>query len=463
MEFVLSAINKVVLFDNDVFLVDELKLLDKRLPSHSLVIVSRQSELIKLIQDKLEPVDLLIIKDGLPNTNTEQLVANINEINSELQIIIVYDKKIQDSLATRLRAMGIAEILEKPKNLEKYLSLARKVLKERYNWSGVEATQEDKDKELDLDEGQLIAIMIKDIILTPKSFFNIYLSLSANKYVKILNAGDPVTKDFLDKYSNKNIENFHVLKNEHLKYMKLCNAYIEKELISSPQGIEKNSANILHNGDNLAKNLAKAGIGRENIQVARDFLQGTYQFIRRSRPTNQSFAKLLNTLIDHEHASTVILLSTLLSKELGFESSKTVQIVGTAAMLHDIHLVKQNSPVIESVLQLSDKKEDRELFDCHAKEGARYLRELGIFDEIICQAVEQHHLRKNLKGAKISDKLNLVSEIIGVCDDFSNIVLDAKNPETELDSFLRDILPQFSLKIQKGFESIVNGKAKKSS
>ncbi len=461
MEFILSAINKVVLFDNDVFLVDELKLLDKKLPSHPLVITSRQSELFKMIQDKLEPVDLLILKDGLPSTNTANLVVKLKEINAELQIVVVYDKKMEDLLVTRLRGTGVADVIEKPQNLEKYLSLARKILKERYNWAGVEATQEAKDQELELDEGRLIAILIKDIILTAKSFFNIYLSLSANKYVKILNAGDPITEDLLEKYIKKNVENFYVFEDEHLKYIKLINAYVENELIKSPQGIEKNTDLLLHNGDNVASNLAKAGINRENIQVAKDFLQGTYQFIRRSRPGDQGFSKLLSTLIDHEHASTVILLATLLSKELGFESSKTVKIVGTAAMLHDIHLIKQNSAVIESVLQYSTKEEDRALFDCHAKEGAKYLRELKIFDEIICQAVEQHHLRKSIKGERTSEKINLVSEIIGVCDDFSNVVLDAKNPEAELDQFLIDILPQFSLKIQKGFESIVKGKKKK--
>lgn len=450
----MASRTKIAIFDNDVFLSEELKVLDKKHPGHPIVVITKKAELKNVLSDNVEPLDLLVLKDKMTGVVLESLISSIKESNPELYILVVHADDAKSSCEKRLNGLGVDAIIPKPKNLSSYLAIAKKILKERYNWTGVIATDEEKDQELSIKPETLLAISIKDMLLTPKSFFNIYLKLGEEKFVKILNASDPITAEFIDKYLKKNLEDFYVRHDEHIKYIKLCNLYTDR-LISGPGVIKEKQVNqLLHSGDNIATNLASVGINRENIQLARNFLESTYQFIRKSKTNDPVFNKMLELALNHDHSSVVILLATLLSKELGFESSKTVKIIGTAAMLHDIYLIKEGHDIPENQLEISTKSDELELFNNHAKHGADYLRSLKIFDEIVCQAIEQHHLRKGSKK-KHNIKINLVSEIIGVCDEFANVVIAAEKPETEKVFFIENNLTQFSLKIQKAFETLL--------
>jgi HD-GYP domain-containing protein (c-di-GMP phosphodiesterase class II) len=77
--------------------------------------------------------------------------------------------------------------------------------------------------------------------------------------------------------------------------------------------------------------------------------------------------------------------------------------------------------------------EDVEIYHTHPRIGAEKLRGIPSLTEAVLQSIEQHHerrTRKGFPGQLGAGAINGIAEIVGISDEFVNLMIRAKGDKT---------------------------------
>jgi HD superfamily phosphohydrolase YqeK len=158
---------------------------------------------------------------------------------------------------------------------------------------------------------------------------------------------------------------------------------------------------------------------------------------------------MVEELSKTEHTTATVVIASLLANALNIESAKAIKVVGVAALMHDVALW-QPGQQIPSEIESELSGVALEKFKTHAADGAKKLEATGLFEEVVIQAIAQHHdRRKDASGTK----LNVISELIGVSDAFCHQVMYSTKKRA-MEDFLLMELPKFSQSIEKCFRQV---------
>lgn len=349
----------------------------------------------------------------------------------------------------------ISEVIAPPASYIDLVKIVELYLKEAHDWRKTQDDGEAKDQEITSQDDKYIEISMRDFVITPKSFFNFYLRLSAGRYIKIFNSGDDLPKDEIDKYRAKGIDEFFVPKGEYERFVKLQGTLSNKVVLSDASNGFKVKT-LMKLGANVTNNLAKCGVTPERMDNAHLFLDQTIHVLRQMKLKNEVVTSYLKNIDKDEHSAAVAFIAGILANYLGFESSKSIKVVGTTALLHDIGLHDLDPDFIEGEELLDEKK--REIFNKHSVHGAEILRSTGAFEEVICHAVEQHHRRRLGGAGRRSTSVNLVTEIVSVSDEFFNTVIHHGYSPERVRFFMDNELKNYSPNVERAFQLLTKGK-----
>lgn len=363
---------------------------------------------------------------------------------------------IEDKVADALVRQQIPDRIAAPGAYIDFVNRVISRLQSDEDWKKCQNDGVEKDKELQAQDEMYVGVLMRDFISTPQSFFNIYIRLSLGKYIKIVNAGDPLPSDVFDRFSLKGIDEFYVPKVEHEKYVRL-QATVTNKIVQTDGAFGFKVKAVIKLGARVTDNLFKCGITPQRLDNAQLYLNQTVQVLRHMRIKNEVVINFLKNIEQQEHSSAVTFISSILSTHLGFESTKSVTLVGTAALLHDIGLYDLDPNYNESS-EIKDEKQ-KEIFAKHAVHGAEILRSTKLFDEIVCHAVENHHRRRKGDNAgRRSSSVNLVTEIISVSDEFFSTVISPGYSQERVRIFMENELKNYSPNVERAFHLLTKGR-----
>ena len=425
--------------------------------SLALSFASTLTKALQILQAEAAHISIVFVSTSVPPKNGLEVVREIKALRPSLPIILIDHYDVPRVSNEQAEGMGCLALVLKPKTIDDMLKPLMSRLAAQNSWKDVAPTADQKDVALDVTEQDYVPVPMSDFVFTQKSFFNIFIRLSKGKLVKVLNAGDAVEPTFVAKYIEKGVQTLYVREDEHQRYINLCDNLIEESLRKSNVALEQQTAKILHLGENVKQGLYQSGITAERLHFADNFLQHSAHLAKVIRRNETNFATLIDGLLDRDHVTVVVMLAGLLAQHLGFESKKAVQMVGMSALFHDIGLydLMPELPHEDPENLSLDRKS---VWDKHPERGVEILREMGGFDEIVYQAVAQHHMRKRGDvSRKTAQQITMVSEIIGAVDDFQNTVLCGEYKEENMKKFLKVKLPLFSPQVAEAFEKILKG------
>lgn len=424
-----------------------------RLQENPLLIQKTFLNGMRFFEKQKANIRIVIISDQF--FQTEQAFKDFKQNIGDHPYLLLSHKKdhpLQDLFTTE-------KILINPKSYKDLLDAIKDILEKKPSWQEFEESHDQKFVEIKLSDSDFVSIPIKSFVFLPKSHFNLFIKIGADNFVKVLNAGDQFEQDVINKYSDKGFTHVHMPKAEHQKYMTLCEALSFKKINSPSVLPEEKIQGVFQLGNEISRNFLKNGIDHTGLDYAEAFLNQSVQLMKNLSLKNGQLKKFINVIEQNDHTAAVSFIAGVLANELGFESMKSVKHVGLAALVHDIGLYDLSPEINESKLDPKD-----ELFEKHAKHGADMLRKSGLFEETVCLAVEQHHLRRRGSDpAERTHHMNLVAEIIGVCDSFYNLVLSTGFDQQKLKLFKVQELVKFSHPIEKGFLKILEKKLIKAS
>lgn len=447
---------KALIIDNDARFVEGIKTEFKLLEDYPCFVTKTFQEATKILKQPKHNIRVVFLSSSISMSGGLNELKEIRTSRPFLPIFLISHHPEREPKAILNNEDGFYKIIIAPKNFSFLTKEIDTLFISKETWADIQASEEKKNIEINLVKDRFIAVPLSDYVLTPKSFFNIFIQLGETKFVKILNAGDAFDKDLFETYARKGITHFYLADEEHKKYIRLCEELSKKVINDQEIKSSKKIHNILNFGNNIAQSLIHTGISEEKLDIANTFLNQSVHLIKNMKMKNESLKKFIETVGLKEHNATVSFLASMIANQVGLESIKSVKIAGITALLHDIGLYDLNPDFNESELENLDHKQ-QDIFDQHEKHGGQILRKSGNFDEVIYQAVENHHMRRRGSDhTRRTNNINMVTEIIGAADELHNIVITKKINDTVMNEFLTTNLKRFSPQIEKAILELLN-------
>lgn len=324
-----------------------------------------------------------------------------------------------------LNQLAIQATLQKPidwNEVQKVLSQEGTLFDEEQILAQFQSSTKDSAITLN-DASNFVAILGENFLSGKKSYFDLFVQIKGH-FVRVVRAGEEFSLERLKLYLSKSSPYFYVKKEAQSTYLAYCDYLDEK--VKRAEGVDNRvlAMSTMNLGQETLSYLKNSGVNATKIQYAVKFVDSLREWVDEGSFLKQPVIHYyLSDLKRYEHAVSVALLTHLLCRALGFHSEKFQRALGLAAFLHDIGGEHEKN---------------------HAQIGAAILRKMPGIDWITVIAVEQHHERQ----VGNAGQLQRVSEMIGICDEFS------KRLDQPLGQIFKELLPKFSISVGEGFLKI---------
>lgn len=310
------------------------------------------------------------------------------------------------------------------------------------NQSNIQLSEKDVVQTSDVEFSR-----IKTNLLLDASPLNadIYIRLSAQKYIRLFAKGDPFEKEDLEKYlTNKKVEYLYVKNNETSEFIAKLDNLIQNLLANEEvQGVEltNESINITQTVFDLAK---KVGFTPE-IQNA---VKSNADVLIKSMNGNKKMTSLLGRLKKNPdqyiaiHSNIVAQMSCSIAEAMGWKSDTTFKKITIASLLHDVMLNDQEIAKIQTLNELEKHKVN--FIDADVKDfpnhPAKAASEAKLFSEIpadVDSIISQHHERPDGSGFPrklTSSQISPLAALFIVAHDLVNDLMTNEN--FTLDTFM---------------------------
>lgn len=410
-----------------------------------------------LIADRTKPLLGICVSPEIGDPLGIPIVRFARQVRPSVPVYLLSSK--EQKLETEMvKSLGIPAVFQKPISLSEIVDriqssafcAAKAAVVGKVDDAGLDSIASFQDQDFH-------PIHAKDFLSGSQSLFDVYVKLNANKYLKIVKAGEHFDVSRVQTYIKKGVEFFYIHKKAQEVYLQYCDTLTERLLQSAQIPMEVKRAQVLNLGDETLSFLEQKGVGPVNLQAAGRFVGHANFLIHKLKP--QKNAVLQNFLADlgsYKHGIATTIVVSIMLEPLGFSDEKVIDVIALAAMLHDVGLIGK-----ESVLTEEDEskmtKEQLEEFYKHPKAGSDLLAAIPLINPLIPQVVLQHHERRNRRGFPSrlgAGAITTVSELVGLADELClKISLAAKNPTMNpIQEVLRESYDAYSLPLMQAFQ-----------
>ncbi len=348
-------------------------------------------------------------------------------------IYLIYDETpiFKDS---ELKSLGIQKQIPKPLTFDEILSyIAPAAL---YFNSDMLVTHVKKetlhqlDTSVTVEDSKFVSIRATDFLSGTICYFDLYVRLNSNKYVKIVQAGDRFQTERVTAYLEKGVHFFYISKESQEYYLGFCDRLSTSLLKRSDIPTEIKMSQVMNHGEETLKFLKTQGMNETNVKYAAQFLENVHSLVKTINPGKSPvLKKFLTDITSYDHAVGVTTIAAMLIPGLDITSASPVETIGLGAFFHDIGLTKLG---ISSEDTTKMSPDEWEKFKTHPILGSEIVSHLDGFKPSVIQSVLQHHERRNKKGFPFQlgpGSISLISEIIGISDEFFKILIKLKAGE----------------------------------
>ncbi|MCC7440881.1 MAG: HD domain-containing protein [Bdellovibrionales bacterium] len=298
-------------------------------------------------------------------------------------------------------------------------------------------------------DGEFVPVVASALLTRTACPHDVHLRLSSGHYVKVLRSGDILTEEQLARYAAKGVRWFHVRRAELERALSEGASLAAEVLRASPSSGPAPTAgaaleSVAAHGEALASALRACGVNDAQLAEAHRFLGNVERVVKRldlrSRESLQAF---FADAAACEHGVGTAFVAALVCEAMGIEDHLAVEVVGVAALLHDIGLHRM--PVEVQTEDEGRMPESlRALYRTHPAVGAELLQAAGL-ETAVVEIVRSHHERRDLRGFPVHfgvSRVNRLGEIVGVADDFHRLLMTGL--PSPLATLEREHLPGFS-------------------
>jgi putative nucleotidyltransferase with HDIG domain len=358
--------------------------------------------------------DLIISDITMPRSSGMDLLKWVQGQNPVVPVILItgFSELYETSEALKLGAAGF---MPKPFKRDELLSLIHTVI------SGKAAAAPEEN----LDE-TFCKIGIDDFVTGSMINLDIYIRLTAKKYVKIAHTGQDISSAHIANYKAKGINYLYVSKESFKKYLGF-GAMLAKVVSRSAQISAERKINFLrHTSEILVQHFFNEDIDGEILAHAKNVVETTISLLSDS-PDAFKLLESLNQQSDftYAHSVGVSFHAVMLAKRLKWHSPLTHAKLAVAGLFHDIGKKELPKELLAKARHELTASELTQL-ESHPTRGMELLTQIRDIPSDVIQIALQHHENPvgtgypyHLRGAKIHP----LARVVSVADEFCYLTL----------------------------------------
>ncbi|MEO5969877.1 MAG: HD domain-containing phosphohydrolase [Bdellovibrionia bacterium] len=380
--------------------------------------------------------------------------------------VFLIDETRQTEFSQELKKMGISGVLDKNVSYATLVSLSglNALHFDEKQVLTASTLSEEIDKEIAASDQDFFPIRASDFLSGSTVLFELYVRIRSGYYIKILRSGDSFSSDRLKNYLDKGLKFFYMrnaVREHYLAYCQKISGKIAQSEVIDPLVKASQAMNF---GEETLNFLRHNGLSERNVQYAKTYVSHVRKVVS-ELPIKDSIAltKFMDNLTNFNHGVSTSMLAGLIANQMQIESEPAVQIIGVAALFHDVGFVNMSENVSsEDTTKMSS--EELTLFNQHPAIGHKILSEIRGMHPSVLQATLQHHQRRTQGARSTTSRLiSRVSEIVGISDEFMRIIQksisrktdeEAIDPFTEMKKEFSNFSPQIVDAFQKAFIEI---------
>lgn len=378
----------------------------------------------KLAQDVigLEKVDAVISDINMPGMSGIELLHQLKKTNPELPVVLMTGfSDLKET--TEAYDLGAKGFLAKPFKKEELLELLKVILADNLDAKDADVSEENQDL-------NYCKLSIDDFISGKEIKFDIYVRLSATKYVKIAHQGEDMPVERIRAYKGKNIRFLFMRKEDFRKYLGMNLTLLPLVNASDAISKEKKDAFIRHTNEVILENIYLNEVTEETFENAKMIVESSVSLLSDS---NDLFGllKMLNSHTDHlyAHSVAVSMYSVMIAKEMHWTSPANIYKVAMGGLLHDIGKKEVPREILDKARKAMTPEEVK-MYETHPYRGMEILNQLSSVPSDVLQIVLQHH--ENCLGLGYPMKLSKnrthpMARLVCVANEFCKLVV--KGPD----------------------------------
>lgn len=383
---------------------------------------------------KTEKVDLVISDIVMPEVDGLELLSWVKESYAIPVILMTGFSHILET--QKAFELGADEFITKPFGYKDILLAINKVFNKRPSDEKVSSEKDTPSTPVEKQKAAFEDMTNKDFAYcrVPLEDFsndnalelNIYVRLSAEKYLRIAHKGDSLPRERVDNYRRKGVDFLYARKDDFSRLVNFALDFSKiMQRIKFPVA-DKHTEFLKYTNELIVGRLFIEGFDKVIFDQACRNLQLCVSIISES----ETLFSLMHTLKEHAdwvytHSLGVGVCSTMISRKMGWNSMTSLFKVGTAAILHDvgkneieIDLLTKSRPLLSI--------EERRRIDYHPSLSRDILANTNVLPEEILNIVYQHHEANNGMGFpnKLKkDQIHPIARVIAVADRFCNYAI----------------------------------------
>lgn len=282
--------------------------------------------------------------------------------------------------------------------------------------------------EVDLGDGKFSSVKIDEFYSSQPVLFDVFVKLRTDRYIKILHAGDVLSKERIGKYRNeKNVEFLYFQKKDLYKYVKYNN-YFAGKVINNKKIPGQKKVKMLQNvAEKFLEQSFSEGLKPLIIDQGKEIAENVYELVKKQEDLYAVFKDYSDFDPNaYTHAYLVTMFSTAIIKQFEWQSKTTIECTALACLFHDIGKMKMDPKLLN--VKVDDMSEDQlSEYRKHPEFGLEIIDGNPLINNSVKQIILQHHEHFNGTGfpfAKRGSKLLMLSNIVCLADNFVHIIQD---------------------------------------
>lgn len=373
------------------------KKIAENLESRDYAVVTAQNgrEAQKLISEK--DFNVVLIDIELKSFSSLEVIKFIKFNNQQTKIILTLpsEETLNDYFASPkdIEKLGICEYFVKPFSFD-HLDKAIVGLFGHEAWRKIKKpiSKIGEEEEVFARDDAFTSIKVDQFFCGNASIFDLYIRLSPNKYLKILNAGDFFDTNRMESLKeSRNVEYLYFKTQDRVVYVNFMNEIVSRVTQSNKVAPEVKLSFTQNLSEKYIDELYTKGLTRANIEEGHKVCENTFNMIA----TDDRLGVLLKNFIDYDdsitsHLFLCSLYASIICKNLEWVSKHSTGVILFGTFLHDVGKIKLPK-------NIRDKKKNEltssqfEEYKKHPQYGIELLDGVKGINEQIIQTVYQHH------------------------------------------------------------------------
>ncbi|MCO4754911.1 MAG: HD domain-containing protein [Bacteriovoracaceae bacterium] len=368
--------------------------------SHESIHVDNGRDAQRLLVQKVFEVTVVDVE--LSSFSALEVIKFIRFKNIKTKIILTSksERLFDECLLSKanLKKLGVASVLTRPFSLDK-LESEIKGFFDRQSWRDVEENSNFTEEEITAFDDQFTSMKIEEFFCGNLAIFDVFIRLSKNKYLKILNRGESLEQERLDNYKEKkNVTHLYFKTQDRKVYINFLNDLIGK-LKARPNINPKTRINFSQNLTGfMVQEIYTKGMDRETLKESVSVCESIHHTVE-SMPGLKSLLEeyLLYEDSEEGHIFLTMIYTDAILKKLEWVTDHSRPKILLGAMLHDLGKLKLNKVIRGKKSEELDGKSLIE-YQQHPKLGMDLLERIPEIDQAVKLTVYQHHELVNGEG-----------------------------------------------------------------